>query len=177
MQLAKLTTFRISPSVLALHLAWRRCGALPLEGSAIRPYLRPPRLQINLSDPLCQAALRRYASRLAAFRTTRRPVRLGLRIPSDDPPRSPTELGQLEAAHAVCDLYLWLACRFPREFTDGPSAVSCAELAQRLIGEGIRLMGVKALREGQRMRRANSISSRGARKRVGASRRITGRRQ
>lgn len=122
-------------------------------------------MQVNLDEPLCAAALRRYATRLAGFRHQKKPVRLGMRIPSDEPPRSPGELAQLEAAHNVCDLYLWLACRFPREFTDVPAAEECAKRAQALIAEGIRLLGVAALRAGQRQRQGSGRQKKKGRRR------------
>jgi hypothetical protein len=124
-------------------------------------------MQVDLDEPLCAAAVRRYAKGLVSFQASgsswvlvnstsnplpctlqskKKPVRLGLRIPSDDPPRSPSELSQLEAAHTVCDLYSWLACRFSREFTDLEAAEACSDRAQRLISEGIRLLGTSALK-------------------------------
>ena len=61
----------------------------------------------------------------------------------------------------MCDLYLWLAGRFPHEFDDVSSAESCSKVAQALIGEGIRIMGVAALREGQKSRRRVDLKGRG----------------
>jgi len=80
-------------------------------------------------------------------------VRVGLLVPSD-PPSDPAELAELESAHAVFDLYIWLARRFPVEFNALEEAQAGAEATQRLIQAGLQRMGEDAVRRGQEARAA-----------------------
>ena len=103
---------------------------------------------VDVSQPLQATALRRYAARYA--RAGR--VRLGLRPPKDTP-STPAELGDLEQAHAVFDLYTWLSRRFPSEFVDAEAASDATAAVQGLITAGLRRMGDVAVREGVRAAR------------------------
>eukprot|EP01138_Halocafeteria_seosinensis_P001201 gb/GECG01001230.1/.p1 GENE.gb/GECG01001230.1/~~gb/GECG01001230.1/.p1 ORF type:complete len:751 (+),score=81.98 gb/GECG01001230.1/:1-2253(+) len=67
---------------------------------------------VDVDDALCLTALRRYAQKYSS--KARVPVELK---PPTLAPRTPLELRELESAHSVFDLYLWLSRRFPNEFT------------------------------------------------------------
>jgi hypothetical protein len=94
----------------------------------------------DVDDPLLAAALKRYARK---FAETGR-VRVGLRVP-ELAPRTPAELAELESAHSVFDLYLWLGRRHPAEFVQLPQAVEAAAATQALIAQGLQAMGDEAL--------------------------------
>jgi hypothetical protein len=95
---------------------------------------------VDVDSTLVMAALRRYARHMVR----KKAVKVGLIVP-DAPPLNPAELEELEAAHAVYDLYLWLARRFPMQFTDLERATEGAAKTQALIQEGLRAMGDAAL--------------------------------
>ena len=104
---------------------------------------------VDVDNPLLAAALKRFARK---FAETGR-VRVGLRVPAA-PPRSPAELAELESAHAVYDLYLWLARRYPAEFVELPQAVEAAAATQALIQQGLQAMGDAVLARAAKRRRA-----------------------
>ena len=119
----------------------------------IDPYALPFRVRyafcmapIDVDQPLLVTALQRYASRFASAGR----VRVGLRPPAVCP-STPSELAELEQAHAVYDLYLWLARRFPAEFIDVERARDAVGVTQALISEGLAGLGDEALREAARL--------------------------
>jgi hypothetical protein len=111
---------------------------------------------VDVEDGLLAMALRRFADR---FQRKGR-VQLGLHIPAE-PPRTPHELEELESAHAVFDLYLWLARKFPVEFTSVTEARAAAATAQKLITAGLERMGARAVKVA-RKRMAVQAATRGA---------------
>ena len=91
------------------------------------------------------AALRRYARHYAR----RGRVRVGLPPPplaGAEPAASAQQLQELETAHAVYSLYLYLAQRFPVEFADDRvTAEAGARRTEELIAEGLRALSAAAL--------------------------------
>lgn len=102
---------------------------------------------VDTGDTLVVQALRRYATRFVE----RGKVRVGLKVPPH-PPTCPRELEELESAHAVFDLYTWLARKFPTEFVSLETAQAAAITTQGLISEGLERIGAQAVAEGQSRR-------------------------
>jgi hypothetical protein len=98
---------------------------------------------VDTSDKLVVQALRRYGTKFVA----KGRVRVGLKVPPN-PPSTPWELEELESAHAVFDLYTWLARKFPIEFIDLEAAQAAAIVTQALISEGLERIGAQAVAEG-----------------------------
>lgn len=99
---------------------------------------------VDADDALVATALRRYATRFCE----KGRVRVGLRIPLH-PPSTPGELEELESAHAVFDLYIWLARKFPVEFVSLEEALESSKVTQELIMAGLERMGDKYVRVGK----------------------------
>ena len=95
---------------------------------------------VDVEDALIVTALKRYARKFVE----KGRVKVGLRVPAM-PPHNPGELAELESAHAVFDLYLWLARRYPTEFIQVSEAQQAAGATQRLIQEGLQAMGDDAI--------------------------------
>lgn len=104
---------------------------------------------VDLDEPLCTRALQKYARTFAA----RGKVKPGLHVPPTAP-TTPQQLRELEAAHAVLDMYLWLGRRFPLAFSALAAAQLDALRTQELIQEGLEAMGdaARAIAEANRLR-------------------------
>jgi hypothetical protein len=102
---------------------------------------------VDSEDPIVASALRRYARQYS--RGAR--VRHGVVLPAAAPATA-EDLAVLESIHSALDLYLWLARRFPADFTAPDQAAEAADRAQRLISEGIAAMGEEHVRAGLRQR-------------------------
>lgn len=98
---------------------------------------------MDIDDALCLTALRRYAKRYSQKAS----VPLELKPPTLAP-RTPLELRELESAHMVFDLYLWLSRRFPNEFTAVNQAQAHIQRTEQLIHEGLEDMGLKDVSKG-----------------------------
>ena len=108
-----------------------------------------------------------------------RMVRLGFGSGISHPPRSPRQLSALEDVHAVTDLWLWLAHRFPRAYSEADILRAQKQQAatSNLVEQGLKEMterGANARRptprvKSDRVRARNHHSSSKTRSRRGRS--------
>ena len=93
------------------------------------------------TDLRIQAALWQFASRLARGEAVEMQI-----DPGEVAPRTPSEMRDFEAAHAVVSLWIWLANRFGDEtyFPDADKAAETAATICRLLSEGLEGMTDRA---------------------------------
>ena len=105
------------------------------------------------TDLRIQAALWQFASRLARGEAVEMQI-----DPGEVAPRTPSEMRDFEAAHAVVSLWIWLANRFGDEtyFPDADKAAETAATICRLLSEGLEGMtGRASLRDSEGDRRGD----------------------
>jgi hypothetical protein len=93
---------------------------------------------VDTDDPLVCAAFRRYAQKFSQVGT----VNVSIRLPTQSP-QSVDDLATLESAHAVFELYLWLARKFSVEFKAIEEAKKGLLKTEQLIQEGLERLGRK----------------------------------
>lgn len=101
-----------------------------------RVFLSFVQAPVDTENALVVAAFKRYAHKLSNVGR----VGVSLRLPSQ-PPQSVDDLASLESAHAVFELYLWLARKFSAEFTGVEEARRGAKITQELILDGLERLG------------------------------------
>jgi len=105
------------------------------------------------TDLRIQSALWQFASRLARGEAVEMQI-----DPGEVAPRTPSEMRDFEAAHAVVSLWIWLANRFGDEtyFPDADKAAETAATICRLLSEGLEGMtGRASLRDSEGDRRGD----------------------
>jgi ATP-dependent RNA helicase SUPV3L1/SUV3 len=93
---------------------------------------------VDTDDPLVCAVFRRYAQKFSQVGT----VNVSIRLPTQSA-QSVDDLATLESAHAVFELYLWLARKFSVEFKAIEEAKKGLLKTQQLIQEGLERLGRK----------------------------------
>ena len=93
-----------------------------------------------------EEVLKHYQRFALEFSHTPHIVRLEVRAQGRLVPNTDQESLEIEALHNVCDLYLWLAQRFPGSFPDAKAAAAEAAHAARLVDSFLAKGGKRLIR-------------------------------